>query len=363
MKVQNSPKSRLTLLRADGSLEPLHLKPAPFSSAVVVLARERCLFERLDVAAGMSGRAAAQAARLHADTAAPYQRYGSLITHKGNSYGIWWWDAQWVGEKLGGAGLDPNARILPEPMVRAAGDGWRVARASTGYEAQLWKNGFLHADLWRRTAFDTAAWQDFVRVQGAAGAPGGESAVLMAQEAPWTLSSPYRRMILSDWTPQKTAETAIAAAVVAAVCGALFFAGEGLGLRRDTAQKTAQAEMLEKATPKGADGTGGLNVLRTALEGSDPMVMLQSAQELIEPFGHKLVAFETTREAVTIVLPGAAAEDISQMSNELLTSPYFESVRSSLNQEAGELTISMTPKGVKAEPKGRAGATRTASAP
>ena len=30
-----------------------------------------------------------------------------------------------------------------------------------------------------------------------------ENAVLMAQEAPWTLSSPYFRTQLSDWTPDK----------------------------------------------------------------------------------------------------------------------------------------------------------------
>src|SRR4051794_27217026 len=94
-----SRTSRISLLKGDGSLEPLHLRPGPFQPGFVVLARERCLFEHFR-APGLSTRAATTAARLHADTAAPYQRYGAVITHKGASFGIWWWDAQWVGERL-----------------------------------------------------------------------------------------------------------------------------------------------------------------------------------------------------------------------------------------------------------------------
>lgn len=350
---KNSPKSRITLLRGDGSVEALPLRPAPFQPGFIVLARERCLFERLDVAPGLNGRAAAAAARLHAETQAPYQRYGALITHKGSSFGIWWWDAQWVGEKLGGHGLDPLAKVIPEPLMRAVGDGWRIVRASSGYEAQLWKNGFLHADLWRRSAFDTAAWQDFVRVQ--AGESGGESAVLMAQEAPWTANSPYRRTILSDWTPQKTGQMAIAATIALALCGSLYFAGEAVGLKRDAARMEAAAAELKAALPKGSSGpnAGELNALRDAVGGADPLVMLQAAQEKIEPFGHKLVAFKTSRDEVRLVLPGEAAEDIDIMSRELADSAYFSDVRPMLNEKDGKLTIALTAKGARPKAKAR----------
>jgi hypothetical protein len=341
-------KSQIVLLRGDGSLEPLPLRPPPFSPGFVVLAREKCLFERFDTAAGVSARAAAAAARLHAETAAPYQRYGVLITNKGRSFGIWWWDAQWAGEKLGGHGLDPQVKIVPEPMVRAAGDGWRIAKASSGYEAQLWKNGFLHADHWRRTAFDTPAWQDFVRVQS--DQAGAEGAVLMAQEPPWTLSSPYRRMLISEWTNTRLAQAAVAAAVAAVFCLSLYFVGEGIGLKRDTAALKAQAAELQAQTPAGQSAQSqisGVMALKSAIEGPDPMVMLQNAQEIIEPFGHRVVSFDVNRQGVTIVLPRAAISDLEGISRELSASPYFASVEPTLGDNREQLTIVMAAKGVR----------------
>lgn len=322
-----------------------------------MLARERCLFERLDVSAGLKSRAADAAARLHAESGAPYARFGSLITRKDKAYGIWWWDAQWVGEKLGGAGLDPTVRIVPEPLVRAPAEGWRIAKASSGYEAQLWRNGFLIADQWRRTAFDAAAWQDFVRVQG--DQQGAETALLMAQEAPWTLSSPYFRTVLSDWTPDKIGQAAVFAGAAAMVCLALYMTGSAIGLQRNTDAALAEAAAIRAKTPKGVEGVRAgaseLTSLKSAIEGPDPMVMLQNAQQIVQPFGYKLTSFEAERGSVRIVLPKEAVSDIDMISAELTASPFFKDIRPSLDQEEGELTIDMTAKGARPKAKAKGG--------
>ncbi len=349
-----SRTSPISLLKGDGSLEPLHLRPGLFQPGFIVLARERCLFEHFQVAPGFNARSAATAARLHADTAAPYQRYGSLITHKGASYGIWWWDAQWVAERLTALGLDPAARVVPETLVRAAGDGWRITKASSGYEAQLWKQGFLLADQWRRSAFDAAAWQDFVRVQ--ADPSGADSAVLMAQEAPWTLQSPYRRMTLTTWTSQKLTQVVVAGAVAAMLCLSIYLVGDGIGLKRNTADINKRTDQLKVKAQGGQslqNQVTSMVALQTTIHGENVMTMVQNAQQIIEPFGYKVIGFDATREGLTIVLPKEAVGDLEGISRGLSASPLFTNVRPSLDRDH-RLTIAMAAKDAPLRSKSKA---------
>ena len=297
-------------------------------------------------------RAGTTAARLHADTAAPYQRYGALITHKGHGFGIWWWDAQWVSEKLAEHGLDPATKVIPETMVRASGEGWRITKASTGYEAQLWKQGFLQADQWRRTAFDAAAWQDFVRVQ--ADQTGADSAVLNAQEAPWTLQSPYRRMTLSTWTPERVTQLAAAAGVAVVLCASLYLFGDGLGLKRNTDTLKTQTDQLTSKAPGGQalqSEISSMTALNQAIAVPNAMTLVQGAQQIVQPFGYKVVAFDSTPDGLTIVLPKEAVGDLEGISRELSASTLFTDVRPTLNHDKQQLTIQMKAKGapVKSE--------------
>lgn len=356
------PKSPIVLLDGAGAVQPLHLRAPLFRSGFVVLARERCLFERLDTAQGLNARSAVAAARIHAQTGAPYQRSGTLITRHGPSFGIWWWDAQWVADRLAEAGLDPASKIVPEPMARAAAEGWRIAKASSGYEAQLWRGGFLVADLWRRRPFDQEAWQDFVRVQP--DQAGAEGAVLMAQEAPYTLQSAYRRTQLSDWTPERKGQAAALAAAVILACVGAYFVGQSIGLDRSTETLQVETAAVKATTPGGQANVQGavrsLIALKSAVEYPDPAVLLENAQRLLEPFGHKLVAFNADRDKMRIVLPEAAVNDVTVIAAELEASPYFSDVRPSLDRNKHRLLIDMTPAG--ARPKTRTGAGAGASA-
>ncbi len=350
MTSRTSQTSPAILLRADGSIEPLPLRPGPFQPTLVVLAREHCLFERLDTAAGLKASAAAAAARLHADTGAPYHKSGAVVTRRGHSFGIWWWDAQWVAEALLLAGIDPTSRILPEPMARAAADGWRIAKASTGYEAQLWRGGFLVADAWRRKAFDEEAWQDFVRVQP--DKAGAGDAVLMAQEPPFTLQNPYRKTQLSDWTPERSAQAGMAALGVLLVCAATWMLGQTVGLNK--AAKAAEAENVALRSHLPASGANavqgqvaGLVALRALVSGPDPMVMLENAQQVIKPYNHTVLAFTAERSRVRIILAKDAADDLAVMSRALLASPYFTAVKPQLDTKRGRLILDLTPRGAK----------------
>jgi hypothetical protein len=350
MTSRTSHKSPVLLLRADGSVEPLPLRPGPFQPTLVVLAREHCLFERLDTAASLKASSAAAAARLHAETGAPYQKSGAVITRRGASFGIWWWDAQWVADALAAAGLDPASRILPEPMARASAEGWRIAKASTGYEAQLWRGGFLAADAWRRRAFDEEAWQDFVRVQP--DKAGAGDAVLMAQDPPFTLQSPYRKTQLSDWTPERSAQAAMAGLGVLLVASAAWMLGQTAGLNK--AARAAEAETAALRAHLPANGASsvqgqvaGLVALRAAVEGADPMVMLENAQQVIKPYNHNLLAYTAERNRIRIILPKDAAADLPAMSRSLLASPFFMAVKPQLDTKRGRLILDLTSKGAK----------------
>lgn len=340
------------LLRGDGTVEPIEGQAGPFEQTTIVLARERCLFERIDQAQGVKGPQAAVAARLQAQVGAPYQRAGALLAKKGGVFGLWWWDAQWVGEKLGGAGLNPNSRIIPETMARTPGEGWRIAKASTGYEAQLWKDGFLIADIWRRAPFDAAAWGEFVRSQPDAG--GASDAPPTAQSPAFALKNPYRRTLMVDWSPERTTQMAMVAVAVLLVSVGLWFLGQSLGLQQATRATQAQIAELKARLPASAavqTQVAGLTALREASAGVDPMILLKTAQQILVPYNQKIIAFEATREHIRIFLPAKAADDLRLISKDLTASSTFATVRPTLDAKRGRLILDLTPPASKLPPK------------
>ena len=352
MTPRTSLRSHLALLDAQGGLSALPVRLPPFSGALVVLARERCLFERLTTVRGLNGRAATAAARLHAQTAAPFQKSGAAITRHGSTFGIWWWDAAWVAERLQAAGLDPAAKVLPEPLARGAGEGWRVAKASSGYEAQLWRGGFLVADLWRKRPFDTPGWIDFVRVQP--DQAGAEHASLTAFDPPFTLRSPYRRTLVSDWTPERTGQAAAVAVAIALIAVAGFFLGQAVGLNRSSESIEAQAAVLKAKLPKQQATQGSvadLIALKTVLEGPDSLAMLQEAGALVGPHGFKPLGFASDGKKVRLALPIEAKDQVSVIAAALEASPYFEDVRPTLDREKGRLIVEMTASGARKPPR------------
>lgn len=344
-------KYPVLLLRGDGTIEPLKLSPGPFQPRLVVLARERCLFERIDPAPGLKPAAATAAARLRAETGAPYQRAGSAVTCKGRTFGVWWWDAQWVGERLGGAGLDPNLQIIPEPMARPAGEGWRVVRASSGYEAQFWRDGFLQADLWRRNPIDNEAWGEFVRAQP--DASGASEAAPTAQNTPYTLNNAYRRALISDWTPERSMQTVMAGLAAAMVCAGLWFVGQTLGLNQAAADAQAEINQLKSALPATASiqrQIAGLSALSAATAGTDPMTLMKKAQQAIAPYGYKILAFETARDRMKLILPAKAADDLRPLSQDLMDLGAFDTVRPTLDNKRGRLILELVPKAMRRAP-------------
>jgi hypothetical protein len=247
-------------------------------------------------------------------------------------------------------------------MARAAGEGWRVAKASTGYEAQLWRGGFLVADLWRKRAFDVAGWIDFVRVQP--DQAGAENASLSAFDPPFTLRSPYRRTLVSDWTPERTGQAAAVAAGIALIAVAGFFLGQAVGLNRSAKAIEAQTVALKAKLPKQQAAQGSvadLIALKTVLEAPDSLAMLQEAEAVVGPHGFKPLAFASDGKKVRLALPIEAKDQVTVIAGALEASPYFEDVRPILDREKSRLIVDMTASGAKrpARPKPAAAASNT----
>ena len=100
-----------------------------------------------------------------------------------------------------------------------------------------------------------------------------------------------------------------------------------------------------------------MTTLRTSLEGPNAMEMLREAQEIIEPFGYKIIAFDTSRQGLSVTLPKAAVDDLDGIARQLSASGQFNGLTTSLDRDGQTLHIMLTAKGAK--PKAKAKTIRT----
>jgi hypothetical protein len=334
-------------LEADGQVR--RLEGLAGGGGFVVLARGRCLFGQLDTPPEAKGKAVA-AARMHARTAAPYPRSGVVVTRHGRRFGFWWWDAAWVAEQLQAAGLDGALRVVPEPFMRPAGEGWRIVKAGEGYEAQVWSGGFLTADLWRKRPFDAAAWGAFARSQPDEAGP-APSAPPPAQTLPLTARSAYRRTMLASWRQEGAWPLAAAAAALVLICLTALLAGRALRLGQETGAVRSQIAALQAVSPPGGSQSAmrRLTMLKAALQHPDAAALLQNAREIIDPFGFVLTSFSADGQKVRLVLPAEAAPVVGPISEALGKSPYFTDIKPRLDAGAKQLVIDMAVKGAGGE--------------
>ena len=209
------------LLQADGELVELPVRALLTGRPIVVLAREICGFAHFRAPRGLSRGAQLRAARLQASMVNPYAETGGLITRAGGDFGIWWWNAEWVREKLGTL-RSGSFRLLPETMVKTPGEGCRVVKASTGVEAQLWRRGFLVGDVWSRRPFDKQEWEFVVHAFGSPDDAPSEAPA--AATLPFSLDTPYLRTQISDISLERLLPNLAAAFVMSGFVHEWFLA-------------------------------------------------------------------------------------------------------------------------------------------
>ena len=279
----------IQILAADGSLETLAVRELSLGAGKVLVARERCRFDLFTAPPGLGGRAALNAARLHALAHAPYEQAGGCIGRRGGRFGIWWWDQGWVDQQLQRHGLAEGVQLLPEAAGQPEGRAWRIVRGGDGFEAQAWEEGFLTRSLWRRRPFDAESWAAFTAAEG------GETVELPPSGAlPYVASSPYARRLRPIRPVEELPVGLIATSVATLLIGvAAVLAGQALKLRQETAavarelasvQGSGQAEQLRRLS----GNARALQDLSMALNRPDPIAMVERAQQVLRPFGLKV---------------------------------------------------------------------------
>jgi hypothetical protein len=314
---------RIELMSAEGA--PARVSPGGFGRPRVLLARELCAFEhyRPPAAAGSAGLAAA---RLYARTHAPFHNPGVLIRRGPQGFGLWWWDMDVVGPRLGGA----RAALLPESLAQARGEGWRIVRQSSGYEAQHWRGGELLGSTWRRERFDEPDWAAFVRVQRGADeeapAEPPPAQTLMLQPSPASGAG------LSDLTPAELAGLAAGLVAMGLVLTAAVQIGQGLRLSREarTAETQAAALRVLPTSRLEAQDRRSLQQLRgfrALSERPSPVVSLTKALEVLRLFDVEPLGFDSDGRTASLTLPYAAIDRAERISAELAGTGRFADVR------------------------------------
>jgi hypothetical protein len=332
------------LLQADGELAELPIRAFLPGQPLIVIARELCGFAHFRAPGSLGGGAQLRAARLQASLIGPYADTGTLITRSRADFGIWWWNAAWVKERLSAAGLPESTRLLPETMVRPAGNGWRLVRASSGFELQVWEADFLLGDVWSRRPLTDEDWDRAVHsLVSVASEP---EARLGEQELPFTLSSPYLKSRVGDVSFEQLAPTAIAAFVMLIVCMTGYWTGQGFRLLGETQRLQKVAEAVDSSGYEAqrrrllAD-YNAIQQVATATAGSDPLESLLDVERKLKPFGLKVLAFDVTRDRVKVTLPNEAGVGLDLISDQLQSSGEFFNLSPKRDPAKQEVTLEM----------------------
>ena len=286
-----------------------------------------------------------QAARLHARMITPFLTAESRLMQSGDDFGIWWWDRDVVAALLANRDRSGVPRLLPETLLQPPGQGWRIVRLGSGYEAQLWHAKGLRASAWRESRFNAASWQAFARIQR--NAPPADREAPPAQTLPVSLTSEALRPSLSDMTPAQMA--ALAAGTVLAVVSSfsLYWAGQGLRLSRDAEKIQAEAAAVRAETPQqGAVQTlqadrQRLAAYRAEEERTNPVSAAGAAVGILAL--HDLVpsVVDAGDGELSLTLPYEAVSKADVLVSEFEESGYFHDVRPRTDRSGNALVFEM----------------------
>ena len=85
----------------------------------------------------------------------------------------------------------------------------------------------------------------------------------------------------------------------------------------------------------------GLRTLGAALQRPDPLTLVDRAQEVLRPFGLKVVSFDAGPEEITLRLPAEAVAGVDLLARRLERSASFRDVRPSLDRDRRQLSLTM----------------------
>lgn len=272
----------------------------------VVLSRALCRYRHFRAPAGLSPRQVASAARTFAQAHAPYEDTGSLIFRTPLGAGVWFWDQARVAAACADAA--PRA-LVPEPLLRGPGEGWRLLECVEGYEAQYWESGALIASTWRRNIFAREQWAAFVLGVDAPllDAPDSPPAL---DHAPLRMGANWRRNLIGAPLTWRDGEQMLLSGALCALALAAFFGGQAMrhdqAARADTRAAAAlEASMSqEPAQQRVRERLDLLRAYQAATASVDALGASSEAIAVLAGFGLEPLRWRADQEGLSVTAPG-----------------------------------------------------------
>lgn len=295
-----------------------------------MLSRGACRFGFMPAPAGLSVSQADRAARIYAETHAPFAAADHVVVRQVEGYGIWWWDAEQVRAIAPQWRYDAQ-RISPETLLQPPGDGWRHVACLDGFEAQHWLHTALTHSTWRRRPFTRDQWAAFVQaVEGSPHAPPEEVPAAERLELLTDLSWRRRSVRASQAGPQL--ERLVWAAVAACVLIAASFLGQGIRATADTLSMKARLAELESAggaAPLDQLVRADLATLQSLAEIQDkpnPLVVAAELHRILASLGLQASSWATDQSRLRAEVPLGNGLPVAEVATALEASPLIQEV-------------------------------------
>jgi hypothetical protein len=323
------------------------------AGGVLIISRALCRYRHFRTPAGLSSRQIANAAATFSQAHAPYEQTGSLTFRTPLGVGVWFWDQARIAAACGG---DAPRAIVPESLLRGAGEGWRVLACEEGFEAQYWEAGALVASTWRRGPFGREYWNAFaLGIETPATEP--PDALPAATETPLRKGANWRRNRIGAPLNWRDAENALFTLCVCALALAAFFAGQAL--HRQTAaaadlraSAAMEAQMDQDATHQRVrEHLALLRAYHGANSGPDVLGAASEATATLAGFGITPLSWRADAEGLSIAAPGSV-NDLPV--REIVTA--LEALESLCNVEPSFAAEEVTFRAVLAGPRRACGA-------
>jgi hypothetical protein len=231
-------------------------------------------------------------------------------------------------------------------MAQPIGDGWRMVRLRSGYEAQLWRNGELRASAWRQQPFTVTEWEAFARLQRDAVEVTSPPA---AQSLPLSFAAPAFSFSANDLSREQLMAAAGGIGAVACLSLAALFAGQGARLSEDGAAIAAETKRIQSAIPTPAGAALDLDRQKLAAYAeietrTSPLSAAGAAISIAAYHEMNLLSLDATAENLTMTLPYSAVRSADLLISDLEQSGFFHDVRPKTDAANQRLVIEMKTK-------------------
>jgi hypothetical protein len=308
LKLQQPSRSARLLLES-GTI--VNAANAHAGARACVLSRALCRFRLYRAPTTIRPSHYSRAARTFAELNAPFEDSGWLILRAPAGAEIWYWDKSKLGS------LPKDARVSPEAVWQAPGDGWRIVSCAEGYDAQYWSGKRLVASSWRRGVMTSAQWAAFVLGVGET-----ESPAPSEPPAPVSLSlgdRDWRRRVIGPAPTWRDAERVGGSMAICGAALAAFFAGQALnseGVTRREQSRLAQVQETLRSDPsfrRAMDQSLLIREYNAAVQHPRVLLAAAEAHSALATLGLRASSWRASDRGLSVIVDALGTTPVQQV--------------------------------------------------